>query len=69
MPPKNAEKIKDATVYMDGKPIGKIEEITLPQIQVRKKTVKDIAIGFVADVVTVVCTTITKFLLWIQNRR
>lgn len=68
MPPKDADKIKDAILYIDGKEIGKIGEITLPEIQFEKRTVKDITTGFIAGVVTEVCNGITKLLLWIQRR-
>lgn len=34
----------------------------------RKKQVRDKVLGIMADVVTAVCTAITKFLLWIQRK-
>ena len=33
MPPKDADKIKNTVIYIDGKPIGKATEITLPEIE------------------------------------
>lgn len=69
MPPKDADKIKDAMLYIDGKPIGKIGEITLPEIQAKKPTLKERIIGIVADTITKVCTGITKFLLRIRKER
>lgn len=68
MPPKDADKIKDAILYIDGKEIGKIGENTLPEIRFEKRTVKDIITGFIAGVVTGVCNGIRKLLLWIQRR-
>lgn len=37
--------------------------------QEKKPTIKDRVIGIITDVIMAVCTAITKFLLWIQNRR
>lgn len=69
MPPKDADRIKDAVIYIDGKPMGKVAEITLPEIKLEhQKTIKDRMIGIVADIVTAVCSGITSFLLWIQRK-
>ena len=69
MPPKDADKIKNTVIYIDGKPIGKVAEITLPEIELeRQKTIKDRVIGVMADIVTAVCSGITNFLLWIQRK-
>lgn len=34
----------------------------------RNKQMRDKVIGFIADIVTVVCNEVTKFLLWIRRR-
>lgn len=69
MPPKDAEKIKEATLYLDGKPIGKVEELTLPEITFKKPTIKERFIEIIADLITTVCTGITNFLLRIRKER
>lgn len=69
MPPKDADKIKNTVIYIDSKAIRKVAEITLPEIKLEhQKTIKDRVIGIMADVITEVCSGITKFLLWIQRK-
>lgn len=41
MPTKNIEKIRNATVYIDGKPINVIQEIKLPEIDTERETFID----------------------------
>lgn len=71
MPPKDEDGIKDIdiVIFIDGKPIRKIEEITLPEIELEHHgTIKDRIMGIIADIITVVCNRITNFLLWIQRK-
>lgn len=39
MPTKNAEKIAQAAVYIDGKPIKRIQEIELPEMKRKRETI------------------------------
>ena len=45
MPTKNHEKIINAAVYIDGKPIKEIQEIELPEISIKRETFIDKQIG------------------------
>lgn len=38
MPTKDYEKIRNAAVYMDGKPIKRIQEIELPEMRIQRES-------------------------------